>query len=273
MQRTIVLAEDSKTVRRMVEIALARHPFTLAVAEDGESALGAVRNQKPALVLVDTALPGIDGYELTRRIKADAALGDVRVLLLAGFNQRLDEGRARQVGADGHVTKPFLTQDLLDAVYKVTTGELAPDGDLFRNQGPKVPLARKATPAPAKPPAPPAPAEKAPVAAAPSPAPSRPAPAPAPAAPPPAPAANPFQGVSSPFDGAETTRPFLRREQTAPEAEPGAPAQIDDEALRRAVAAVARDVIERIVWEVVPPLAEALLKEEIARVVRERLVD
>src|SRR5688500_10107677 len=111
MQGTIVLAEDSKTVRKMVEIALARHPFTLAVAEDGEAALGAVRNQKPALVLADTALAGIDGYELTRRIKADVATSGVKVLLLAGFHQRLDEIRARQVGADGHVTKPFLTQD------------------------------------------------------------------------------------------------------------------------------------------------------------------
>lgn len=254
MQSTIVLAEDSKTVRRMVEIALERHPFTLSVAEDGESALGAVRNQRPALVLADTALAGIDGYELTRRIKADVATSGVKVLLLAGFHQRLDESRARQVGADGHVSKPFLTQDLLDAIYKVTTGDVAPDSDLFRNQAPKAPLARKPLP------------PKTPAAAT----------AQAPAAAPAAPAVQ-----ANPFEGAESTRPFQRPEEPA-RAEPRAvetpapvvhsgPVTIDDEALKQAVALVARDVIERIVWEVVPPIAEALLKEEIARIVRERL--
>jgi CheY-like chemotaxis protein len=262
MQQTIVLAEDSKTVRRMVEIALARHPFQLNVAEDGEAALGAVRSARPALVLADTALPGIDGYELTRRIKAE--IGGVKVLLLAGLNQRLDELRARQVGADGHVTKPFATQDLLDAIYQVTTGQVAPDGELFRNQGPKVPLARK--PQPPKPPEPMA--EKIPVAAAPSPSPAVVAApvAPAPAAPV---AAAPAPG---PFETAEATRPFQRPEAPAPRPAAAAPAgAVSDDALRDAVAAVAKDVIERIVWEVVPSLAEALLKEEIARVVRERL--
>ncbi len=265
MQATIVLAEDSKTVRRMVEIALARHPFQLSVAEDGEAALGAVRSARPALVLADTSLPGIDGYELTRRIKAE--IGGVKVLLLAGLNQRLDELRARQVGADGHVTKPFATQDLLDAIYQVTTGQLAPDGELFRNQGPKVPLARK--PQPPKPPEAPA-AERIPV------APAAPSPAIVAAPVAPAAAAQSIASAQAPsaFDAAEATRPFQRPEAPAPRApaaEPAGPVSVGEDALREAVAAVAKDVIERIVWEVVPSLAEALLKEEIARVVRERL--
>jgi hypothetical protein len=224
-----------------------------------------VRSARPALVLADTALPGIDGYELTRRIKAE--IGGVKVLLLAGLNQRLDELRARQVGADGHVTKPFATQDLLDAIYQVTTGQLAPDGDLFRNQGPKVPLARK--PQPPKPPEPAA--EKIPVSAAPSPAVVA-----APVAPPPPQPVAPAAPAASAFESAEATRPFQRPEAPAPRPSTPAPASagpasVDEGALRDAVAAVAKDVIERIVWEVVPSLAEALLKEEIARVVRERL--
>jgi len=283
MQGTIVLADDSKTVRRMVEIALHKHPFHLEVATDAAQAVELVRTRNPALVLVDTHLPG-DGYLLARQIKSLGA----RVCLLAGQHQALEADKAAAASADGHLVKPFLTQDLLDAVYQATTGKPAPDGNLFRDAPSNIPLARKAeAPKPAAP--------SPPVVAAPVPPPKAPTVAtpPRPPAPPPVAAtANPFSGVQSPFEQNEPTRPFFKAPSEAgfesaptnvaptPSAPPiplAAPvaaattAVVNDASIKAALAGLSKDQIERMLWEIVPPLAEAILKEEIARVVRERM--
>lgn len=278
MPGTIVVAEASKTVRRMVEIALDRHPFGLEFTESADAALAAVRERAPAVAIIDAQLPG-DGYEVARQIKADGATRGTKVLLLVGRNHSFDATRGRQAGVDGHLTKPFMTQQLVEHVFQAV-GEPTPDGDLFKT-GLNIPLARKpkSDPAKAEPPPPP-PAISAPA-----------APEPPPAAAPPAAqagAANPFANVQSPFDADEPTRQY----EKTPSAEPPSPAPpssapADDAPAAAAVAQVSaaaaagdlgailqgasREVVERIAWEVIPPLAEALLKEEIARVVRERL--
>ena len=291
MQGTIVLAEDSKTVRRMVEIALAKHPFVMEFATDGQSALEAVRSKSPSVLLVDTNLTGIDGYEVARQVKS--ASPHVKVYLLAGTHQALDAQRAATVGADGHLVKPFLTQDLLDLVYQATTGKPAPGGELFRDSAAPIPLARKIeAPKPAAPVLPVRPAP--PVVGARPGAPAPPSRLSAPAA------ANPFSGAQNPFEQSEPTRPFFKpagmedatgvfeggATSVAPlplasMAQASAPmgqavssvgqAIVDDAAIQKALTGLSKDAIERLLWEIVPPLAEAILKEEIARIVRERM--
>lgn len=290
MLGTIVLADDSKTVRRMVEIALHKHPFQLEVATNGAQTLDLVRGRNPAVVLVDTNLPG-DGYLLAKQIKS---LGP-KVILLAGHHQVLDADKAAAVGADAHLTKPFLTQDLLDALYQATAGKPAPDGQLFRDAPSAIPLAKKPeAPKPAPAPAPVAPA----AVAAPLPPPKTPTVAtpPRPPAPPPVAAtANPFSGVQSPFEQNEPTRPFFKGPELPPAggfenaptnvapapvapsiplAAPVAAAAavvVNDASLKEALAGLSKDQIEKMLWEILPPLAESILKEEIARVVRERM--
>jgi|GEM_PF-2309729 len=294
MSATVVLAEDSKTIRKMVEIALGRQPFSLEVATDGEAALARVREASPAVLLVDTHLPGVDGYEVARRVKSTQP--EVKVILLAGHHQVLDADRAARAGADGHLTKPFKTQELLEAVYQGALGRPAPDADLFREAASAIPLARKPAPAPVAAPAPPAPAPVAPPAAALRPAPVAPAPPASVVA-----SSNPFAGVQSPFEASEPTRPFFKGPEALP---PSAPAPAvaapvvsapivsaisaatvstltqavapsvpvtDPAAIKAALEALSKETIERMLWEIIPPLAEAILKEEIAKVVRERL--
>ena len=264
MQSTIVLVEDSRTVQRMVQIALDKKDFSLAVAQSAQGALSLIRDHSPAAALVDAALTGTDGYALCQQIKAQHP--GTKVILLTGEGAPYDEARGGQVGVDAHVVKPFITQDLVDTVMVALTGQPDPDGRLFKAQFESIPLARggstrsmrtgsmaamrpttsptpapasrKPAPAPAPAPAPPAPAP-APVAAAPK-------PAPAPAPPPPAPAM--ADAVSAATDRVQ-----------------------GDPKLQEALSGVSREVIERVVWEVVPPLAEAILKEEIARIIRQRL--
>ena len=292
MSATVVLAEDSKTVRKMVEIALGRQPFSLEVATDGEAALARVREASPAVLLVDTHLPGVDGYEVARRVKSTQP--EVKVILLAGHHQVLDADRAARSGADGHLTKPFKTQELLDAVYSAALGRPSPDAELFREAANAIPLARKPAPAPA-----PTAAPAAPPAAAPRPAPAAPPP---PAAPTSVVASsNPFAGVQSPFESSEPTRPFFKGPDALPPSAPApavaAPAvsapvvsaisaatvstltqavapsvsAADPAAVKAALESLSKETIERMLWEIIPPLAEAILKEEIAKVVRERL--
>ncbi len=275
MQANVVVAEASKTVRRMVEIALEKHPLALHPTEDASGALAMAREVGAEVVIADANLPG-DGYEAVRQLKSDAATKAVKAILLVGRNHQYDAARGRKAGVDAHLTKPFTTQQLVELVFK-QLGQPVPDTDLFKS-GLSIPLARQPkveTPAP-EPPAPaPAPAVA----------------APKPPAPPPPPAAksNPFDGVSSPFDGNEPTRQFQKPEENpalAPEAQKAPsepPPAVAAAAVERVAAAASggdlgaalqgasREVVERIAWEVIPALAEAILKEEIARVVRERM--
>ncbi|MFN3202101.1 MAG: response regulator transcription factor [Bradymonadia bacterium] len=269
MQSTIVLVEDSRTVQRMVQIALAKQNLNIVMAKDAQGALSLVRDHSPAAALVDAALGGTDGYALCQQIKAQHP--GAKVILLTGDSAPYDTARGAQVGVDGHVVKPFITQDLIDTVLTAITGQPDPDGRLFRAQFEAIPLARggstrsvrtgsmpaqapqsSPTPAPAtRKPAPPSPP--------PAPAPAPPAPAPAPAPPTikptPAPPAPP---TPAPSNMANAVAAATDRVQGDPQ-------------LANALAGVSREVIERVVWEVVPPLAEAILKEEIARLIRERM--
>ena len=210
MHGTIVVADKSKTVRKMVEIALAKHPFKLTFAEDGNAASNAIK-KGVVVAIIDAALPGVDGYDLAKKIKS---AGDTKVILLVGRNSRYDAGRGRTAGVDDHLTKPFLTQKLVEKVFGAI-GKSVPDAAIFRTSLLSIPLASGGTvggsapslgglsggglgssrtpPKPAAPSAPPA---------APAPAPARSA------APPPPPPSNPMAGAKTPFDDNEKTRQY-----------------------------------------------------------------
>lgn len=299
MQGTIVVAERSRTVRRMVEISLARQPFTLEFVDEGEKAIGAVREMSPAVAIIDADLPGIDGYEVARQLESDPATRETKVILLVGRSKQYDAARGRQAGVDDHLQKPFLTQQLVEKVFGAL-GQSAPDANLFKSTTLNIPLARKPTAEPKKPASAPPPsssriAPPPPKPPAQKPAAQRPAaPKPPPPAKPAAPAgANPFQGVSNPFDADGPTRVHQEKPSApppppaaAPEAPepPAASSPAVQQAVQQTAAAVtgsgdlaqalseaSRETIERVAWEVIPQLAEAILKEEIARVVRERM--
>lgn len=267
MQGSILVAEKSKTVRRMVEIALARHPFTLDFAEDGNAALKAIQSKSPTIAIVDAGLSGLDGYELTKRVK-DAG-SKTLVILLVGRNNRYDAGKGRSVGVDDHLTKPFLTQKLVEKVFGAVN-QPVPDADIFRTSLLSIPLANpdaaRAAAAEEAAPAPSLAAPRKPAAPASIAAPSMPEPAVAP------PAAVANAGRQSPFDDNELTHQY----QPPPVesiAEGAARTVLDSAALKEALGEEGpiRELFERVVWEVVPQLAEAILKEEIAKVVRERM--
>ncbi len=98
--------------------------------DNGDDAVARARELRPDIVLADVVMPGMNGYEVCEAIKSDPQLRHVPVLLLTGTFEAFDEARAAQVGADGHITKPFEAQALVDTVNaRLAAGPVAPPAE------------------------------------------------------------------------------------------------------------------------------------------------
>lgn len=119
MSNIILCADDSKTVQTVAEITFRVSDFEYIGAYNAEDALNKARESKPALILADAIMPGKTGYDLCQMVKGDPALADVPVVVLCGNSSPYDSGKGSQVGADGHLTKPWDTQVMLDKVAEL----------------------------------------------------------------------------------------------------------------------------------------------------------
>ena len=141
MSMRILIVEDSVTMRKVMEMTFAGEDAELLVVENGELALERGAAFGPDVAFIDSSLPGIDGYEVTRALKADPGLSDTAVILMASQHRPLDAARASEVGADDHILKPFDTQEAIDKA-SVLAGQAEPAG--FSDM-PSIPVARPAT--------------------------------------------------------------------------------------------------------------------------------
>src|SRR5215831_172527 len=126
MPKTLLLADDSVTIQKVVGISFANEDVVLLTVDNGEDAIARAREARPDLVLADILMPGKDGYEVCEAIKSDPELRHVPVLLLSGTFESYDEEHAQRVGADGHITKPFEAQALVDQVNELLARSAAP---------------------------------------------------------------------------------------------------------------------------------------------------
>jgi CheY-like chemotaxis protein len=130
MPKTLLLADDSVTIQKVVGISFANEDVVLLTVDNGDDAVARAREARPDLVLADVMMPGKDGYEVCETLKADPELRHVPVLLLSGTFEPFDEERARRAGADGHITKPFEAQALVDQVNALLHRVIAPPAPL-----------------------------------------------------------------------------------------------------------------------------------------------
>jgi CheY-like chemotaxis protein len=93
MPKTLLLADDSVTIQKVVGIVFATEDYRITAVDNGEDALRKAREMRPDIVLADAVMPRMNGYELCQAIKADPQLADVPVLLLAGTFEPFDEAR------------------------------------------------------------------------------------------------------------------------------------------------------------------------------------
>ena len=277
----ILIVEDSVTMRKVIEMTFAGENAELLAVESGERALQQGRDFVPDVAFIDASLPGIDGYEVTRAIKADPQLAGTAVILMASQHRPLDEARAAEVGADEHILKPFDTQEAIDKA----TG-LAGRADAL-SEAASIPVARPAMPQPISTPA------------------YRPTPPPLPVGGP-APAIQstrpmsrtPLSGAtvsvvpasasslptassapSAPLAPPAATLPKLKSQAAGPSQSAAASGALSHSVVQRlealgltsdqveGVLKLSAEVVERVVWEVVPELAEAMIREELHRLV------
>ena len=117
MRRRILLADDSVTIQKVIELTFMDEDYDVKAVSNGDEATAALSQITPDFVIADVHMPGANGYEVCRRSKELRA--EVPVLLLVGTFEPFDEGQARAVGADSFLKKPFDSQELLQRVQEM----------------------------------------------------------------------------------------------------------------------------------------------------------
>ncbi len=112
----ILLVEDNEMNRDMLSRRLTRRGFEVVIAEDGAQGVEMARSEQPDVILMDMSLPVIDGWEATRRIKADAATAAIPVIALTAHAMAGDQEQARAAGCDDYDTKPVELPRLLGKI-------------------------------------------------------------------------------------------------------------------------------------------------------------
>jgi CheY-like chemotaxis protein len=118
--KNILVVDDEQDIARLISVVLADiGELNILFAQDGKEALSAIRNNKVDLVLLDVLLPKLDGYDVCRIIKSDPLINNVKVLMISGIGHDSNLLTARQVGADGYLSKPFNSINLIEKVREL----------------------------------------------------------------------------------------------------------------------------------------------------------
>ena len=158
MSRTLLLADGSVTIQRVVELTFAHEDIRVTAVSDGRKAIQMLETESPDVVLADVDLPEVDGYALAAHMRRVPRLKNVPVLLLAGAFEPVDQQKAREVGSDGVIIKPFEPQVVVNRVKELIDqrDRRSPAGQGREGGGACRPAEPKAVP-----PAPPEPARAA----------------------------------------------------------------------------------------------------------------
>lgn len=117
----ILVVEDNPTNLKLVAFLLEQAGHSVLTAGDAATAMELVRAEAPELILMDVQLPGMDGLDATRLLKADDATRNIPVVALTAFAMKGDEERIRAAGCDGYVAKPIRYQSFLAEISRWTT--------------------------------------------------------------------------------------------------------------------------------------------------------
>lgn len=122
MPHKLLLADDSVTIQRVIELTFADEDVQVIAVGDGKQAIEQVQRERPDIVLADVGMPERDGYEVAAFIKGTSELAHIPVLLLTGAFEPIDEARAKSVGCDGVLVKPFEPQMVISRVKDLLSG-------------------------------------------------------------------------------------------------------------------------------------------------------
>ena len=118
----ILIVDDNVQNLKLARVILAIEGYDVRTAADAEEALALLRTFRPHVILMDLQLPGMDGLELTRQLKADRATRGIRIIALTAYAMKGDEEKAFAAGCDGYVSKPIDTERLPEIVRSHLSG-------------------------------------------------------------------------------------------------------------------------------------------------------
>ena len=114
----ILIVDDNPTNLKLVAYLVKASGYEVSTAIDAEAALHQIREHAPRLILMDLQLPGIDGLELTRRLKSDPATRDIVIIAVTAYAMKGDQDKALAAGCDDYITKPIDTRALPETIRR-----------------------------------------------------------------------------------------------------------------------------------------------------------
>ena len=115
----ILIVDDEPNIVLALELLMKREGYTVQSVDDGQKAFDAVREFRPDLIILDIMMPKMDGYEVCQRIRADASLKDIFIVMLTARGREVEKEKGLALGADYYVTKPFSTRELMMKVKEI----------------------------------------------------------------------------------------------------------------------------------------------------------
>jgi DNA-binding response OmpR family regulator len=125
MMNTILIAEDERDIRELLDFTLRYNGYEVIAASNGEEALELIQREMPDLILLDVRMPRIDGYEVCKALKAEPTTSSIPVVFLSAKGQEAEVEAGMQLGAEAYILKPFSPNELASRV-----------GDLLRERAP-----------------------------------------------------------------------------------------------------------------------------------------
>ncbi len=116
MAASVLVVDDEPNIVLSLEFLMRQAGYDVRVARDGDSALAAIADRAPDLVLLDVMMPGRDGYEVCQASRADPACASTRIVMLTARSREVEREKGLAMGADDYVTKPFSTRALVERV-------------------------------------------------------------------------------------------------------------------------------------------------------------
>ena len=113
----ILAVDDIPLNLLLVQKMLSRFKFEIRTADNGQQALDAVADRRPDLILLDLMMPGIDGFEVIKRLREDPATADIRIVILSALNSNEDVVKGFDLGANDFIMKPIILEKLLNSVF------------------------------------------------------------------------------------------------------------------------------------------------------------
>jgi len=117
--KTVLIVDDDPGILLSLDFLMKKAGFTVLVARDGDEALQLVADHLPDAILLDIMMPGVDGYEVCKTVKSNPRWSHAKIIMLSAKSRDTDIAKARELGADQYITKPFSTKNLLSEVNKL----------------------------------------------------------------------------------------------------------------------------------------------------------